>query len=247
MKHLKNILLGLLMVVSGISYAKSSRLKLNEAYVHKCSEKGTVCRVIMRLDHRAFNSLAENRASFDLFKDSIQVFRTRSFKVKKIRRTSEPNVVVAVLHASGSFEVGENNKYAVIANKTKLDIRYINRTQLSSDQKRWMNFDYSSYRQSANRYNQAQQYPAARDARPRYENPRAYRSNNYKSANQYAAPQKSEQALRYQQPAYTNVRHGYKAIPEPRKAQVQRSRKPLPSNVGAGAHWVEEEDVIFED
>ena len=222
--------------------AKSPRLKVNESFFHKCSEKSQVCRVVMKLDHRAFASLADKKMSFDLFNGAIKVFQTRAYKVKKLRRTANPNVVVAVLHVAGEWELSEANKLSVVNSRQKLDVRYIDRPYLSAQQKQWMNFDYEAYKQSAARYQR----------------------NHYRPAD--ASLQQQRPAPR--QPEYREVgyQHGYapaygvpmqQARPEPTQTQNVKNlpthtyapaeRKPLPANAKDGSSWVEEEDVIFEN
>ena len=155
---IKNLIAALVMLVSTSLLAKSPRLKANESFFHKCSDKSGVCRLIMKMDHRAFSSIADKQLSFDLFHGAIKVFQTRSYKVKKLRRTANPNIVVAILHVSGDWNLSDENKYSVIASRQKLDVKYIQRAYLSADQKRWMNFNYDAYKQSAARYDNGEAY-----------------------------------------------------------------------------------------
>ncbi len=245
---IKKIIVLLALVISTSLYAKSPRLKVNESFFHKCSDKSNVCRVIMKLDHRAFASIAEKQMSFDLFHGAIKVFQTRNYKVKKLRRTSNPNIVVAVLHVAGDWELSEANKHSVVSSRQKLDVRYIQRAHLSADQKRWMNFDYNAYKQSAARYEKSAQRQTEMPA----------------TANSYRQPTTSQPEYRevvYQrpyndrvpQPSYDNrsmepsqQRVQVKPLPVQRKT-VEYQRKPLPANTRNDSSWVEEEDVIFED
>ena len=249
MNHLgiKKIVALLAFVISTSLFAKSPRLKVNESFFHRCSDKSNVCRVIMKLDHRAFASIADKQMSFDLFHGAIKVFQTRNYKVKKLRRTSNPNIVVAVLHVAGDWELSEANKQSVVASRQKLDVRYIQRTYLTAEQKRWMNFDYDAYKQSAARYERS----APRQA----EIPAPV--NNYRQA---PAKQPEYREVGYQrayndravQPSYDNrpvessQRVQVKPLPVQRRAH-EYERKPLPANTKNDSSWVEEEDVIFED
>ena len=160
-------------------------------------------------------------------KDSILVFKTRRYKVKKIRRTADANVVVAVLHASGKWEVSEANKYSVIAAKSHLMIKYTNRTQLSADQKRWMNFDYSAYKQSAQRNYQAEQTYQREQYAPQYQTAPQQRDYRYSNDNRYQARPAQQPARQVYQPQtnYTNVNHGSQQY-----APVQNVRAPAEVN-----------------
>ena len=202
----------------------------------------------MKLDHRAFSSIAEKQMSFDLFHGAIKVFQTRNYKVKKLRRTSNPNIVVAVLHVTGDWELSEANKYSVVASRQKLDVRYIQRSHLSAEQKRWMDFDYNAYKQSASRYEKSAQRQVQVPAPVNnYRQPVApqpeYREVGYQRPYENRAPQPSYDARSM---GASQQRVQVKPLPVQRRAP-EYQRKPLPANTKNDSSWVEEEDVIFED